>query len=113
MRIFLLCLVLLCFPKPLLAGTGSGLLIVMSVDQTSSGPLFRFTLPVSANRPACATSGAWIVDPNSRLAAEQMSLLKLAFTLGKPVNVVGFNTCTISGGLPENAEVVGNVQLIQ
>jgi len=113
MRVFLLCLAALCFPKPLLAGSGSGLLISMSVAQSSSGPLFFFDLPVSTGRPACATSGSWIIDPNALLAAEQISLLKLAFALGKPVNVVGFNSCTVSGGVQQTAEVVGNVQLVQ
>ena len=97
---------------PCHAGQASGLVTKIDQGRTGQGYVvtFQLTNPPSGTRPNCALMGSptvWAIDPSTPLGVDQIGLVKLAFALGKTVDVLGTEACLPSIG----AEEAGNIAI--
>lgn len=78
-----------------MAGTQTGTVNYVVVRASDGLVYFYLNGGQLQNRPACAKIGYWIIkDENSNSGEQQYAMILAAHASGKPVTVVGMNSCT-------------------
>ncbi|HDZ9494604.1 TPA: hypothetical protein RU013_001315 [Vibrio cholerae] len=84
----------LLLPFYAFSGTQTGKVAWLIVRASDGLIYFGIEGSPASGKPQCATQTYWMIrDENSNVGKQQYSLLLTAYASGKPVDVVGMNSC--------------------
>ncbi|TQP57169.1 hypothetical protein FLL98_00860 [Vibrio cholerae] len=84
----------LLLPFYAFSGTQTGKVAWLIVRASDGLIYFGIEGSPASGKPQCATLSYWMIrDENSNVGKQQYSLLLTAYASGKPVEIVGMNSC--------------------
>jgi hypothetical protein len=80
------------------AGTGTGRISATAIDTTSANKVQIYIYGTHSSKPACATSGKFVVDTSTADGKAIYSAILAAALAGRVVEAVGTGNCNLLAG---------------
>ncbi|MES2206726.1 MAG: hypothetical protein V4525_08020 [Pseudomonadota bacterium] len=109
--IFTLLMIMVSYQTNASSQYSSRITSLHTVQNSDGSSLTYFALDTSNPRstlPACTSNPIWVINTSSAMsdiAKSQVSLLLMAFSMGRPINVIGMGVCNFYPGIETASDI--------